>query len=104
MLNIDSLPIYYDNTNGKTGIGLFLDGNLSKPTILYLDTSNSKNNHQVQLDSFMTEIGQIPIESKIVIHKVENFLSSCTQNDKTIRLEKFLEHCKRRARSDRKII
>ncbi|HFU75708.1 MAG TPA: hypothetical protein ENK66_05610 [Arcobacter sp.] len=93
----DSLPLYFDTVNGNTALGLYLE-NEKKPSIFYLEKTSDKTLRK--FDPFMEEIGQIPIESKLVIESVETIL----QNQKSSNLEAFLERCKKRAISDRKKI
>lgn len=97
---LDSLPLYYDNANGMTGIGI--NFNEQKPSVLYVDSNNQVK--LIQRDPFMTEIGQIPIESKLVINSLEKIIEKNKKENNTDILESFLKKCKKRAISDRKLI
>ena len=97
----DSLPLFFDTINGNTALGLYLDNDTS-PSVFYLEDSSDKSLRKI--DSFMEEIGHIPIESKLVIESVETIMKNKNTQEQQSTLETFLERCKKRAISDRKNI
>jgi hypothetical protein len=97
----DSLPLFFDTVNGNTALGVYLE-NEKNPSIFYLENSSDKKLRKI--DSFMREIGQVPIESKLVIESLETMLENNKPSNGNLNLEKLLNRCKKRAISDRKII
>ena len=93
----DTLPLYFDTINGNIALGLYLE-NEKKPSIFYLEKTS--DNILRKLGPCMEEIGQVPIESKLVIESLETIL----KKQKSTTLEEFLVRCKKRAISDRKTI